>query len=80
MGALMFLLVIVGIIVVAFGATVVVPLLAGSQKRELRAAKQREKIAVKTLRVIANGTSGNPALEAQIALDDIENNYIKELN
>jgi hypothetical protein len=80
MSALLFLIVVCGIIALAFGAVVVVPLLAGSSKRELRAAKSREKIAVKTLRVIANGTSGNPALEAQIALDDIENNYIKELN
>lgn len=43
------------------------------------AAKSREKIAVSALRSIANG-SGNPTLEAQIALDNIDQAYTKELN
>lgn len=76
----MFLMVVVGLIVVAFGATVVVPLLTGSQKKALSASKQRERIATKTLRSIANNNVGNPALEAQIALDEIEGIYTKELN
>ena len=80
MGALTFLLVVVGLIVVALGAVVVVPLVAGSKSRELAAAKKRERILTRTMRVIANGTSGNPALEAQIALDEVESNYTKELN
>lgn len=76
----MFLMVVVGVIVLAFGAVVVVPLVAGSSRRELAASKQRERILTRTMRVIANGTSGNPALEAQIALDEIDGTYTKELN
>lgn len=41
-------------------------------------AKSREKIATKALRSIANG-AGSPILEAQIALDEIEQTYNKEL-
>lgn len=79
MGALTFLLVIVGLIVVAFGAAVVVPLLSGSQRKALTASRQREKIATAALRRIRND-AGNPSLEASIALDEIENIYTKELN
>lgn len=59
---------------------------AGDNRAELREARQlalnaktREKIAVKALRAIANG-SGNPTMEASIALDEIEASYQKELN
>lgn len=76
----MVLVIMAGLIAVVFGATVVVPLLAGSTKKELRAAKQRERIATKALRLIASGTAGNPTYEAQAALEEIEGNYIKELN
>lgn len=64
----------------AFGAVVVVPLVAGSKSRELRASKSRERIATKALRVIASGSAGNPTYEAQAALDEIEGVYNKELN
>lgn len=39
--------------------------------------RKREKIATQALRRIANG-AGRPDLEAQVALDDIENTYTKE--
>jgi hypothetical protein len=80
MGALMFLVVVLITGVLAVGVGVVVPLVAGSRAKELRAAKQQNKVLTRTMRVIANGTSGNPALEAQIALDEAEGIYIKELN
>lgn len=35
--------------------------------------------AESALRAIANGTSGNPVLEAQIALDEITTHFEKEL-
>lgn len=43
-------------------------------RRELRSVSKREALATKTLRKIANG-SGNPELEAQIALDELNNLY-----
>ena len=83
MGALMFLVVVLITGVLAVGVGVVLPLVAGSQRRELNSVKKQNRTLVRTMRVIANGTSGNPALEAQIALDDVESiesaNY-KELN
>lgn len=48
-------------------------------KAEALSAKQREKIATKALRAILNG-AGNPVYEAQIALDEIDETYTKELN
>lgn len=52
-------------------------------RREAVNAKAREKIATKALRSIRND-SGNPALEASIALDEIEAlenaQELKELN
>lgn len=52
-------------------------------RREAVNAKAREKIATKALRSIRND-SGNPALEASIALDEIEalenDQELKELN
>lgn len=72
-----------------FLAIVVVGFLNGdgaSNRRRLRDAeitaqnaKAREKIATKALRSISNG-AGNPVLEAQIALDSIDQTYTKELN
>lgn len=43
----------------------------------LTVTRKREKIATQALRKIANG-AGRPDLEAQIALDEIENTYEKE--
>ena len=72
-----------------FLAIVVVGFLSGdgaAARRRLRDAeitarnaKEREKIATKALRSISNG-AGNPVLEAQIALDSIDQTYTKDLN
>ena len=48
-------------------------------RRALRETKRREAIGTAALRSIANGAA-SPALEAQIALDDIERSYYKELS
>jgi len=47
-------------------------------KAELKSAKTEAVIATKALRSIVNG-AGNPILEAGDALDQINNNDIKEL-
>jgi len=51
----------------------------GSQRKQLQAALTNLAIAERGLRAIANG-SGAPVLEAQDTLDQINSNYIKELN
>jgi len=89
MSVMFFLLILLGL-AVALGAFVVVGSAlsptARDNRAELRearaetlAVKQREKIATKALRSIANG-AGNPIFEAQDALDSIESTYTKELN
>lgn len=89
MAAITFIFILVGVLLAVFIVPVVVSALspaARDNRAELReaknealAAKQREKIATKALRAIANG-AGNPILEAQDALDSIETTYTKELN
>lgn len=83
-----FLVIILVVTLVIVGISVLGYLSSGARdnRDELREARQvalnaktREKIAVKALRSIANG-SGNPNLEATIALDEIEATYQKELN
>jgi len=76
----MFLVVVSILGLLAVGGFVVVPLVAGSQKKELRAAKKREQIMSRALRQIAGGNVGNPTYEAQAALDEVEGVYYKELN
>lgn len=74
--AIILLLVIIGAIVfgIAAGATVLngMKALGTGGGAELRATKYQLKAARKALYPIANGTAGNPALEAQIALDEID--------
>lgn len=54
-----------------------------SDAKTLRAnllnSRHREKVATKALRSIVND-AGNPILEAQDALDEIESSYTKELS
>lgn len=89
MGVGLFLLLLLGL-GVALGVFVVVGSALSPSARDSRtelrearaetlAVKQREKIATKALRAIANG-AGNPILEATDALDNIESTYTKELN
>lgn len=53
---------------------------AGSQSRvALANALRREAIASRTLTKIAANDSGNPALEAQIALEEMNRNKLAEL-
>lgn len=47
--------------------------------KELVATKRQHAIALKTLRTIAAG-AGRPELEAQLALEELNNLEIKELN
>lgn len=83
----LFLLLLVVVVGLVIAVPSVVAFASGSGKRtELREArtaaleaKAREKMATKALRSIANG-AGNPSLEAQIALDEIDASYYKELN
>jgi len=84
-----FLLIILVVVVLAVVAVSVVSYMgsgAPDTRRKIReannialAAKSREKIAVTALRSIANG-AGRPDLEAQLALDNIDQTYTKELN
>jgi len=78
MAVLVFFVLVVGTLVVVGGIA------AGASyaaiRNELdRSYKQEAHIATKALRSIANG-AGNPTLEAEIALDTINNNDFKELN
>ncbi len=50
-----------------------------SRVRELRFSKRKAAIATAALRKIAND-AGSPVLEAQIALDDLDQLETKELN
>lgn len=83
----MFFLVIFISILAVLGIIVVLGYVGGNEnrrdvreaKKEMLEARAREKVAVKALRTIANG-AGNPTLEAQIALDNIDASYNKELN
>lgn len=72
-----FILILVGVAVlggISFGAS-----FAMHRNRLERSHKQEAFIATKALRSIANG-AGNPTLEAEIALDSINNLEMKELN
>lgn len=82
----MFFLIVIGVCAFAMFMIIGLPFLAenrgrmtGQQKTELRNRRAQAKIAERALRQIANGTSGNPTYEAQIALDEINNYYDKEL-
>lgn len=84
MSVLSVLVVLVVLAVLALAVPAVLAYAGGNDKRrELRLAKQTNRIAVKALTAISRD-AGNPALEAQIALDEItaleDSNYIKELN
>ena len=81
----LFTLILVGIAALVVLAVVAIGYMGDSSRgkvreanRSLKSSKAREKIAVSALRGISNN-AGNPALEAQIALDQIENLYQKEL-
>lgn len=81
----LFTLILVGIAALVVLAVVAIGYMGDSSRgkvreanRSLKSSKAREKIAVSALRSISNN-AGNPALEAQIALDQIENLYQKEL-
>lgn len=52
---------------------------SGVRASALRAAKAERQIAVNALRKIARNDSGNPVLDATIALEDIESRESKEL-
>jgi hypothetical protein len=75
MGVITFLVVVVAVVV---GLVLVVGVLSGAStigqrsNRELRNTKYQLKAARKALYAIASGNSGNPTLEAQIALDEID--------
>lgn len=75
-------LVIVGIIVGVMIAMVILPSLLGrirnhNEVKELRTNLRTAKVA---LRHIASDAAGNPTLEAQLALEEIEGREYKELN
>lgn len=73
------------VIVVALLAAVIiicvsaVSLRSGVKREQLSSLREQRGIAENALRSIA-ADSGNPRLEAQIALDEINNIYQKELN
>lgn len=69
---------ILGGAIVGAGALVANALLDSSRKTA-RTEQRAAAVAQKALRSIANNTSGNPVLDAQIALDDMYDNR-KELN
>lgn len=69
------LLIVVGtaaVIALAVGAGSALPRLNLRRNAELKAVKFQLRSAKAALRTIANGASGNPVLEAQIALDEID--------
>ena len=75
MGVLMFLIIVAAVVGgLALGAVVLsgLPRLRSLSSSEQRSTKLQLREAQKALRIIANGTSGNPVLEAQIALDEID--------
>lgn len=51
-----------------------------SSRKQLANALQREHLATAALTKIAANDSGNPILDAQIALEDINRNKLKELD
>lgn len=53
---------------------------ARSYAAQLKVEKRKVAVLSKALRNIANGTSGLPVLDAQNALDELEQLEIKELN
>jgi hypothetical protein len=68
------------IVAVVFGVVGIVNALVNARTKGAKTARQQVAVAERTLRSIANG-SGNPVLEAQIALDEISNLYeTKELS
>jgi len=69
------------LVLLAFVGLIAVIVKLGSgrdSRRELRSAARRASIATAALRRIANG-AGSPALEASIALDEIDQTYEKEI-
>lgn len=75
MGVLTFLFITGAIVVsVVVGGMVIaaLPYLGTRNRSELRAARCQVQSARKALRSIANGDTGNPVLEAQLALEDID--------
>lgn len=90
MSVSLFLLLIVGVAVLALAVPAVVGYANSAGRTALRQARQdaldskaRERIAIKALRSIRND-AGNPYLEASIALDEIDaletTQQYKELN
>lgn len=79
-------LIIMGVIVIGgvglvFGPALVQLVGSRDTRQELKASRKREAIATKALRQIANERSGNPVMDASVALDDIDATYnYKELN
>jgi hypothetical protein len=76
----MFLLTIIITLIVVGGAVVAFLNRSGVKKEILRTRQHQLSTAEQSLRSIASGSSGNPQLEAQIALDNIGNDYNKELS
>ena len=71
-------IVVLGAIIMGFGSWVADR--SNKYRRELQAANQTLRKSERALAQIANGTSGNDMLTAQIALDEINNyNDRKEL-
>ena len=93
MSAGVLFLIIIGIVLAIFAAIALVGFLSDSGRAEakrdredrveaeraLTISRERERIATKALRAIANG-AGNPIFEASDALEQIEGTYTKELN
>ena len=81
---LVFMLVITGVVCITYllakgGSRVLGYVRTGDTRKELAATKKNLAIAERGLRAIANG-AGNPVFEAQVTLDDINANEIKELD
>lgn len=75
MGIIMFLIIIAAVVGgLAVGAVVLsgASSIGSRSNKELRNARYQLKSARKALYLIASGNAGNPALEAQIALDEID--------
>ena len=60
--------------IVAFAGGYVGRLLGGKDRKELALTKKNLRIAEVALRKVANPVTGNPALEADLALSEIETN------
>lgn len=87
MSAGLFLLVFIGLLLfigfLTFGASWLTNYSAterGGRKRDLVSAKQKLAVSQRALRAIASGDRGNPVLDAQLALDEVERLEMKELN